>query len=349
MTKDRDINIDLIKSLAIFAAIAIHLNSFGLRGEIFSSTWKFSMIFGSFLRFCVPAFSICSGYLIYCKRIDLNLLLNKYLKKFIGIFILSEISYRIIDNIYSIYFLGKPFIFKDILTSLINGNFKYHLYFLFIIFIIYALNPLVSLIVTKEENGELKYLIIFWILTSILLPFIFKIKIFASHQSMISYYPFNYVYNFVAYAILGSAFKKYKYSFLRIKIWPLILMIFLGILGMIYWNYKSSSLLLETSVISWDGTNPFIFIYTFGLFVLCLKVKIKNFALQNLLALISKNTLGVYLIHVFFVDLLERTNFSFTAFEGPKKFLILFIQIILIYSISLAINLSYKKLNPYDK
>ena len=204
---ERDYNLDLIKVLAISGTILIHLLAPGYNAEVKTNTWYFFIICGAMLRYCVPVFCMASGYIMQGKKIKIKDIYRRYLPKFIGALVFTEVLYRLI-NIWYMWRGGLEINLADIGRDLYNGNIKTHLYYLFIIAFVYVLMPVIQVFV-ENEKGELKYLLKVWIITSLSLTLVFM---YLELPFLVNFkrYVLDGVYNYAMYALTGAYIQKYK-------------------------------------------------------------------------------------------------------------------------------------------
>jgi len=336
--KNREYNLDLVKFIAIIATIAIHIFAQGALTKTFSKTWYYFIFAGSFFRYCVPMFCIASGYLLYTRdEIDSRKIFNKIIR-FLFYFIVAEALYRFSDFLYIKYYYKNTYVFSEILGDLLNGNFRGHLYYIFIIIMIYLFAPIATQFV-KNENKELRYLLLLWIFISLTLVFIiniFKINTF----KILKFYELSGAYNYIFFALLGAYFRKYKEKFLEKNIFIYLSFFIISLTMIIFSVIKMSG--ESTNFYVWDTNNILIFALSFNLFAILMKINIKSDGFKKFLVAVSKNTFVIYLIHVFFVDFINIYGLSYTNFDGILKIFIPFIEIGIVFIFSLLISVILK-------
>ncbi len=75
ITRNRHLWADLIRIIAIFAVVAIHVNNFGFDlNKISWIDWWVSNVYNALIRFAVPMLFILSGYLLLANDIFSSLL-----------------------------------------------------------------------------------------------------------------------------------------------------------------------------------------------------------------------------------------------------------------------------------
>lgn len=331
----RDYKIDLIKFFAIIATIAIHVLAPGSVYDMGTMTWKYFLLAGSFFRFCVPAFCMASGYLLYTRgEISYEKVARQVVKFFIY-FILAEIFYRSLSCLSTIFHHHKPLELGAMVSDILDGNFKNHLYYIFIIIFIYIFAPLGNFLVKKEE-GQLKYILGIWIIISLTINFaitVFNIRTF----KILKFYELSGAYNYVMFALLGGYFKKYKSKILDRKV------------GFYVFIFLASYILLVLSVIkmsgealnlyAWEGNNILIFGLAYSLFALCMKAKIESQKLKTFLRIVSENIFVIFIIHLVFLDFLGSRGLTYVNFAGLSKVLVSILEVMGIFIISLITSI----------
>lgn len=337
---ERDANLDLIKLIAIIATISIHVLAPGASIDKFSNTWYFFIYAGSFFRFCVPVFAMTTGYILYTRE---DITINKVLKnilKFIIYFILAETMYRFISYLYITYYYETNYSVEKLQKDLLNGNFKSHLYYIYIIIFIYAFAPICNLFVRKE-SGELKYLIILWILFSLILSPLIKL-LDIKFLNQIRIYILQGAYNYLVFALLGASFRKYRERFIKINF---AIYLFLFLILYFFISYLTIDLASKADEFYiWDSNNIFIFGLSFSIFAMLLKLKIKNRIIKKILALVSKCTFIIYVIHVVFTDYLDINKLNYTYFLWNENIKIALLELLGVFTISLIIAIILKSI-----
>lgn len=335
---ERDSNLDLIKFIAIIATISIHVIAPGFNSEIFSKTWYFFVIAGSLFRFCVPVFAMTSGYLLYTRKEISNKKIFNSILKFLLIFIFAEIMYRFISCLYIKFYFHNEISFVDMKLDILKGHYKDHLYYLFIIIFIYAFAPICNLIVNKEK-GELKSLLIIWIICSLTLNLIISVS-GIEFFNIFNRYILSGAYNYVMFALLGAYIKKYKDKFMKINFLIYFLIFLISYLLIVFLTLKISSDV--TGMVIWDSNNLLIFGLSLGLFGMGIKINIKNLTSKKIFALVASNTLIIYIIHVIFTDYLMTAQLNYVYFDGLSKVIIAVIEIVGVFILSLIISIFIK-------
>ena len=233
--------------------------------------------------------------------------------------------------------------FEAIKKDILEGNFKDHLYYIFIIIFIYSFAPVCNKFV-KNEKGELKYLLGLWIFVSLTLVFIinlFNIKVL----SIFRLYNLSGAYNYVLFALFGAYINKYKDKFLDKNFFYYFLGFFISYLFIVYLTISRSVEKFNSYI--WDNSNILIFGSSFTLFVMCMKIKIKNNFIKKFLEVLSKNIFGIYIFHVIFTDYINIFKLEYINFDAWRKLFIIIIEIGLVFILSFALTFILKTI--YEK
>jgi len=198
MGKNRDAGIDLAKSLAILAVLMIHTASIAVSAwPMGSFRWWSEMAWGSAVRWAVPVFFLCSGALFLGRDIPLKTLLGKYVLRLLAAFLVWAALYEAFDVARG---LNTPLgAVKSVLT--LNGHF--HFYYLVMILLVYLFQPLLRLITKHADRRLLRYILLLWLLTGILIPTVGGVWPFSLFTRVNGYWYLPMTYAAMGYALLG--------------------------------------------------------------------------------------------------------------------------------------------------
>lgn len=303
-------SIDFFRSLSIFAVICIHTGPFW-SNEFNCNYLKFIINQGA--RFGVPFFFIASGY-FFGKKLQSGFILKdlfvKIFKRLLLIFAFWSTIYLIVpSNINQLLQYGLlrvtywkiHWLLTHPITLLLEGS-QYHLWFLISLLSAYML------ITFFIHNGlDINYKLLYF--ASALYIFALLSAPYSSTQLGISI-PFNSrngPFISTLYVAIG-----YYISFDRFQVKPLtaIGLMAIGYLlhmieAYILWRHFNVSL---PHLHSLCGT----VIWSTGIMLFCLSNE--NFAKSSYLSSIGKYTLGIYVSHFLFVNLLQPLGKIFNCF-----------------------------------
>lgn len=305
MKSSRVIYLDILRIMATLAVIMLHVASQYQYLDTHSIGYSIGITFNGFCRWCVPIFVMISGALFLQpdKSIDIRLLYKKYILRlavvFIAwwglyVFLLDPLS-LICQNIYThqpiAYTLGPI------------SEYAYHLWFLPMLIGVYVLIPILRAVV--NANLE-KYYIILWLLVScvvFLKPFASSLHLYPFYRVM-EEMKIGVLYGYSGYFVLG-----YYLSNLRITKTYSILALG-GFVGA--WLLIAFGTHLLGNFKLYDYLTPLVIIMSVAVFV-CIRYWLennRNTALSSRIALAQSDLLGVYLIHVFYLNLVPPVVFT---------------------------------------
>ena len=159
VTTNRYLWVDLIRIIAIFAVVAIHVNSFKfIWNEVSWIDWWASNVYKALVLFAVPILFILSGYLLLDKQEDDRIFFSKRFSKVVIPLVAWSMIYMIFANNYNIFSIFTV----DFLQKLLANKIFYHLYFLYFILGLYLMTPLLRRILAHANMYDVRYFIILW-------------------------------------------------------------------------------------------------------------------------------------------------------------------------------------------
>ncbi|TRZ36815.1 acyltransferase [Niallia circulans] len=356
---ERNYTIDLIKFFAIFLVVCIHTNPFnntvifGVRGDYVSN------IIVAVAKIGVPLFFAISGYLFYTKFEITEFkheYFKKYMRKIFNLFVCWYIFYVIYDLfviLFTNYSKGFQIVmqqFQEYFSSLFNlgfifygtlSNSSYHLWYL--IALLWAVLILYIALKMKKLNTLL--------IISLVLHFIGQ---FGQSYSGLVHIPLNTRDAFffgLFYVSLGSFFAKNKTTILKttkiIKITPLISM------TIFFTFFQVIERLLTYSL--WNPTNINYFITTIPAIIclLLIMVKYTSIARGSFVSKIGANAVGIYVTHVFFLELITTIIDTSTLRNVLAQFIltpfIFFLSYIFYNNLQLIKKKMKKRTNRFQK
>jgi surface polysaccharide O-acyltransferase-like enzyme len=289
--RSRNLNIDLIKTLACLFVIGVHSllrNDFYIMNIDNNEQCIFTTLRSLFIN-CVPLFIITTGYLMCNKKLNKN-----YYKG-----ILKTLILTIIIGIITILIFDKMTISKFI-NNMINFSGANYAWYVRLYFGLFLLIPFLNIIINNIKNKKHLFVLIVSIALLTSVPNILlknNISIINTWWSQI--YPLMYYF-------VGAFIRKYPPKISKIK--SLILFIvFLLLNGFINIYITKKGTFIDGGLNNYSST--LVLFTSLYLFIYVLKVdleKVPNI-FKWLLEKISQNTLSIYLISYIF----DRTIYDF--------------------------------------
>ncbi len=304
---ERNKSIDLLKTLAIFGVIVIHMCGGGYSNPIPSFHWISSVFWGSVMRASVPIFFMCSGALLLNpqKELSLKKLYTKNLLKIVAAMFVWALAYKGYDLLVAgsltlsacFHAVKEVFLFKH----------EFHLYYLHILILVYVFLPITRVFVKNASQKELKYALIVWFLLGILFPTVKPFWPMTLLSGIPLQWGMNMTYAAIGYGVLGYYLSCYPPRFPKRQI-ALCVTGFLFVFGLtVVMSIQSGSLyqnflegmsvgvaLLATGLFGWSQAIPFS----------------QNGKLGKAVTKISKASFCIYLVHVFVIHLFDFLHVS---------------------------------------
>lgn len=305
--------IDLLECIAIYFVLVYHttLYTFDFLNEGTFLNY-FAYFFRTILSTCVPIFFFANGYLLFNRPF----VLKKHICKTLRLVLLVFIWACILMPIYMLI-AGEPISFSRVINSILSLDAKWGMnvfWYLGALFCVYIFFPALKALFDTNKKAFIIFtcVCIFFTIGDDLINECIKIVSVVSghnfgsiHRPILEMFnPFRGIqgYSFALFCT-GGLIHLYKDRILAV---PALKRNTLSIIGMIV----SCTLLFLTGVfysnhydpewdVVWDGYGTiFTFINVICIFVLCLNYSGNN----KFVTAVSKNTLGIYLIHFLIIN-----------------------------------------------
>ena len=332
MKNERLLWIDLLKFLAIFGVIGIHVSSTALNiNPLFSSNWYQTIFFESIFRFGIILFIMALGYLLLRKQQPIEVI-PKRVKRILLPFIFWLIVYAIIKIIF-LHSLGPNWQILDVFKYIFKGFLdptiiSVQFWYVYMILGLYILSPLLSRWIQNAPINEIEYALIVWV--------IFSIFQFFNIDSILLDY-FRYFTGAIGYFILGYYLAIKDKHILKSKQFGLMLFIigtlitFLGTIVLSAITNQQSLFFMRLGDIT-----PGACLQAIGLYIIVFNTDFDRIddKFKEWIINISKTSYGIYLVNVLVVNLLEKVHIiNFTGFA----FFDIIIGIVLVTAVSYII------------
>lgn len=311
----RVVYFDLLRVVAIFVVVAVHLSAMHWADvDVNSRAWFAFNLYCTAGKWSVPIFVMISGALFLGRDVSISSILKKNVARIATVFLFWSGCYALIDLV----FRHAPL--SVVLSQFITGH--YHLWFLYMIVGLYLLIPLLRPIAQSETL--MRYFLLLALIFTFLLPQLVLYFSFISPQlsvviKTVSMYTYCYFpLGFTVYFVGGYYLSRRSFSHREE-----IMLYCVGIAALLF------SIIAPAALSRAQGAPNATFYNYNDLNVLCTSVPIFVFAKQHLnfprmgekaYALVrkmSKYSFGVYLVHPMVIELLQHfgiDTFSCNAF-----------------------------------
>lgn len=312
MKNDNIFWITRLRALATFFVILLHVSSpilITFVPEDVSFNWWIGNLFMSFSHFCVPAFLMITGALMFSQKMDLRVFYTKRLKKVILPFIFWSFVY-IFLTLFSHYSSLNEIInyktFKYVLSLLFAGNeTSFHLWYVYMIIGIYLFLPILGSWVVQSDNNELLIVLGLWIL-SILLDYS-MIKKFNIQLDL------KYFSGYMGYVILGYFLFRIKKNILH-KYFGIILTV-TGFMITFIGVFKTSLKSGHFEHIMYENLSINIILISSGIFIILKSEFIPNIFPEKTISIVAEYSYGIYLSHILVLNIFSHLGLNWKTFN----------------------------------
>ncbi len=343
MANNRIISFDVLRIIAAFAVVMLHVTSDRLITSFPSNEWEIRNVYDSFVRWCVPVFVMISGalFLNHGRKISVGRLYKKNILHLIFIFFVWSFIYAIYLAI-----VKCDYNVSHILFRIIEG--PVHFWFLKMLIGLYVTIPILRMITQNKQSEE--YFLILALITVFVLPMIFTfIGLYSeSYKSfaLLHYnaYGIRIASGYVGYFVLGHYLYTYRLSGLVKKF--IYIMGLFSVLSVIFLTHWYCHRINASSELFYGNLNVFTLFESIAIYLAIIELKISK-EYYPLVSRLSSLSLGVYLSH-FLVIMLFNNLFGIDSgsfnplFFIPCYSLIVFVLSCLVVSLIMKIPILKK-------
>lgn len=323
-TQKRIYYLDILRVIACFFVIMCHTSGEYVVRDFGSLNFWVGDLLDSLCRVASPLFIMISGALMLDENYAYS---TKKIKQHI---IKMAVFFVFWSALYSVWFEviqpirhGTAVSAQKIIEFFVQG--PYHFWFVFLIVGIYAIVPLLRLWVKKENEKSVRYFIILAMIFAFALPQIIDIgkqysDLFVTPDTIIGYLRLDYVAGYTAYYLLGWYINNFEIK-------NRYLVYGAGALSFAATFFGTYVIAMTTgrSSLMFNNLSLTVFMQTAAVF-LFFKSKYRDSRKSNrIIGSISKYSLGIYAVHVFFLEasliILTRFNIGSALIEIPAIFI----------------------------
>lgn len=286
---------DILNVIACFCVVCMHCNGW-IHKFIHDDLWGSRVLIEVACYFAVPVFFMLSGatLLNYRQRYSTTVF---YKKRFIR----TVIPYFFWGIIFYIIYLlrgNPPFGWKETFTRFTTGEIPYTFYWFFIpLFLLYLFMPFFSLMVEKLKTSQLLYLCLLLFVFQSVIPTISSIaNLNLSFQIPIAGYA---IFMFLGYLLANNNYESNNKFF-----WSLSVVCFLFLVCRYYLIYPLNE--KSEPLFSYFGLYSILPSMWVFLFIKRIAKPLHLDRHSNTWRFLASKSYGVYLLHVFFIVVLEQ-------------------------------------------
>ena len=306
--KDRILYIDLLRIMAVFSVVVLHVAA-PLLANLYSNEttwWWIGNIIDALTRWSVPVLIMVSGVLFLDSKKEQPIL--QFLKKRIGKIIVPLIfwsfAYMVWTNRADINITTDTLLAYAL--NFYQGNVHIHLWFLYMIVGLYLITPILKVWIKNTSVGNIKYFIIIWFVVNGIVNFIQK---FTNVQTG---FVFDFFHWSIGYYVLGLLLNRLGLEGNRKRG-----VYVLGVLGyvitvvgtFIFTKYNGGEYVPHF----YSFYAPNVIFMAISVYVLIRdinwdKIIKKGSFLHNAILDLSSTSFGIYLVHLLILDILSSRH-----------------------------------------
>ena len=297
LVKERNVGFDVLKIIASFAVMVIHIvgESWDKATELSSFQWNVLNVYNSGVRWAVPIFVMVSGALFLSANHSVEKMYKKYILRIACAFVFWS-------AVYAAFVFIKERSVKGAAVTFITGY--YHLWFLFMIIGLYMITPLLKKL-TEDEKLTKYFVILAFIFASLLPELLVILNHFSGSAAKylnadIANFHLDFVLGYSLYFVIGFLISKTKLTKKQFGLLALG-----GIIGFI--STAVLTMLLDNankpSKVFYGYLTVNVFFEAIFIFSLYQKINEHSFSekTKKIIFAFSKYSFGAYLVHLLFV------------------------------------------------
>lgn len=308
-SNQRVVYLDLLRMVATFAVILLHVSAGDFLSLSFSGDWYIALVYDSLVRWSVPVFVMISGVLFLNPNKEITY--QDILKKRVPRLLLAYVFWALLYVLYGFVLSGfEGFTIRRLIRRAIVAP-RVHLWFLPMLMGVYLLIPMLRKI--AQDIKLLRYALIIWIVF-VFVSFFQFVEAFKLVKQFYSLFSMNSIVGFSGYFLLGYFLSQYDFS-KRQRIWIYLLGIG-GALVTIFGTYCVSVSTGEANERYFSNLSIQVAAMAAALFVL-----VKTFAPKcgtltlKFLDFVRKDLFGVYLTHLLWFPIVNTEGFRHCCSE----------------------------------
>jgi surface polysaccharide O-acyltransferase-like enzyme len=310
--------IDLVRVFAVFQVVLVHLSYvIFFKEDPLTYNWQAANFYDSFSRMGVPLFFMVSGYLLLRKD---EPVVDFFRKRFMKVGIPTlfwSVAYLLWSvKAYTDGSMNPLSVILSMLKAIYTGNVEIHLWFLYILIGIYLVVPILRVYVSAASRQNLTYFIVMWFLATPLLELAQRVIGFETALVI------PVVAGYVGYFMMG-----YLLADVELSRQGMILSI-LGCIIAVAVTYFGTNI-LSVNAAPIDTYFSSYFSPPTVLASICGFLLLKNLGQKlggagRTVRLVSATSFGIYLIHIFVVELLRQGELGFHLYSwmAPSVYMI---------------------------
>lgn len=205
--KQRNLNLDVLRCLAIVMVLVIHSASGYLSQPPHSANWWGALVWGGLARPAVPLFYMCSGALLLDRELTPRRIFTHNLPRILCAMFVWAFLYQL-----RALSAGAGFTVANLLQAAVNTltlRHENHFYYLHILLLVYAFLPVVRVFIRSASRREVEYALAVWLVTGIVFPLLQTFWPLNQIPPVARLWKLPMSYAAIGYALLGYYLRQY--------------------------------------------------------------------------------------------------------------------------------------------
>ena len=295
--KQRVFYLDFLRVFAIAMVLALHsINSYILRPDLYgTASWYVNLIINAFARTGVPIFLMISGCLMLTSDKTGNF--KQFYKKSLLHILIPLLFWNVAYFVFRCAMGYADFDMKTLLSDLINAGSEYHLWYLYSLVGIYLIAPFLKILVDYCTMRQQLLLLLLMMFGTTIRPFINTV-------TPVYIYLFDPLFNgYLSCFLMGYILSKGKSNRKNAGIFALIGLICV-VVSVLFHDRASSNGGID--LIFNNGYSLPHYFLAASVFVIIKFIFEHKSICKNFIALLSRCSFGIYLVHVAVMELVVR-------------------------------------------
>lgn len=355
MLRQRKLSYDVIRTIAILMIVMVHVSSYVVtwfNAETANSTFVVGNIFNGLSRAGTPLFLMLSGALLLDEDRQISAR-EFYRRKFLPICLLLVfwlLFYAVWRAVITPLIMGNPIDFKEFFDYLLwqTGRFN-HLWYLFMLIGAYLVIPILRLFVKRENKKYILGLIILNVIVQFIVQTagVFTLDMKHTVGEYISKFHVEYATGYIPYLLIGWYLMAFP---LKRKIKIILeaagLIALLAIVLVV--QFQIGNIPTIRVYVSEMNTLPAM-LYGVGVFLLVTDICGERKTKTRAGSFLPQMSFGVYVMHVFVLDILIKWAIPYKAFHEQNPLLYILILFVLDFGITLLLTFGLTRIPGVKK
>ena len=281
--KQRNYTQDFIRALAIFMVVLLHISAYFMGDNWRQTNGQFwtGTIFDAFTRVCVPLFVLSSGFFLIKENVEkVEVFFKKRTNKLLAPLVFWGL-------LYSEYSHDWHASLSQISWSFLSGRPYYHFWFLFMLIGLYMVTPFINVLYNYYGLKKMNLLGLGLLALGMVVN-LWNIRFGDPSLFVLWFIPY------LGYFILGHTLPQMNYNFSRGVALTIYVAASLGLIVAAYFALIKTG----NSEYAFDYLSPLVIVASLSFYLFLVSFSLK----ESWITHIAPFTLGIYLIHILFME-----------------------------------------------